>query len=70
MRLLNWEYGARLSWPDLERVEIQPMGRGTTQAYTLGMECKCWVAFCMTGLGLVVTLYGSLGRPCEVRPGS
>lgn len=30
MRLLNCEYGARLSMPDLLREEIQPIGRGTT----------------------------------------
>ena len=33
VRLLNCEYGAKLSFPWGERVEIQPIGRGTTQAF-------------------------------------
>lgn len=33
VRLLNWEYGARLAWPALFLVEIHPIGRGTTQAW-------------------------------------
>lgn len=35
MRLLNWEKGARLSIPDGERVEIQPIGRGVTQDWLI-----------------------------------
>lgn len=34
VRLLNCEYGARLSCPSLLRVDIQPIGRGITHAYT------------------------------------
>jgi hypothetical protein len=33
VRLLNCEYGARLGVPVGDKVEIQPMGRGTTHAW-------------------------------------
>lgn len=35
VRLLNCEYGARLSCPSLLRVDIQPIGRGITHAYAI-----------------------------------
>jgi hypothetical protein len=57
VRLLNWEYGARLCTEGEvgEVVEIQPMGRGTTQAW--GFK---WV----NGMArLKLTLKGSYGRP-------
>lgn len=44
MRLLNWEYGAKLSCPEEERVEIQPMGRGTTQACVSYSRCGEYAA--------------------------
>jgi hypothetical protein len=33
VRLLNWEYGARLHWPSRFFVDIHPIGRGITQAF-------------------------------------